>query len=93
MDISAVAGCSGIDIRKDGELWWSNSENTETFGTLASRDWGAADSLGSNDVEVRHISGSAIGLALDKNNAYYISNNFMITISRQTRSLNWQRTS
>jgi len=39
LDETAVGGCTGIDIRKNGELWWSNSERTDTLGTLASMSW------------------------------------------------------
>ena len=52
LDETAVAGCTGIDIRQNGELWWSNSEATELFGTLASMTWGGPDDLSHKKIEV-----------------------------------------
>ena len=54
VDESAVDGCTGIDVRKNGELWWSNSERTEIVGTLASIKWEGEDAIraGNQLVEV-----------------------------------------
>ena len=75
LDETAVAGCTGIDIRQNGELWWSNSEATELFGTLASMTWGGPDDLSHKKIEVQLDAGAATGLALKKNDIYYISDN------------------
>ena len=76
LDETAVSGCTGIDVRFDGELWWSNSDTVDTLGTLASMKWlGYEDVLADEKtVEVQHSALAANGLALKKNYAYYITN-------------------
>ena len=87
LDETAVAGCTGIDIRKNGELWWSNSEATELFGTLASLTWEGEDSLSQKKVDVQLDAGSAIGLALQKNDIYYISDNVLYGYNPQKEEI------
>ena len=73
LDETEVGGCTGVDIRKNGELWWSNSERTETLGTLVRMKWDGEDYLNNKVVEVQHTAGPATGLALKKNYAYFIT--------------------
>ena len=87
LDETAVGGCTGIDIRKNGELWWSNSERQETLGTLASMSWDGSDLLDQKRVEVKYSGVPAEGLALDENYAYFITDNALIEYKIKTGSV------
>jgi len=72
-DNTSVRGCAGIDVRKDGELYFTNFEETATLGTLAKLKWKGAKNIDSREVTVELTSDPASGLATTENDAYYTS--------------------
>ena len=74
-----VQSSTGIDVRKDNEIWWSNGDNTENAGTLAEAEWtgevSATGSAGATITAQNKDGGNAVGLAATDQGIFYTAYN------------------
>jgi len=86
LDETSIAGCTGIDIRDDGEILFANNENVDTLGTLVGMYWYGAELLDDKEVKIQLTAGSAKTIATSWTDIYYTSANKLFDYNYETEA-------